>query len=57
MKEDCTVDLREDPKLGVIIANLTEVPVADLTSTLKQLEIGSRKVRLLNCLLINLVYF
>ena len=43
-KEDCNVDLREDPKMGVIVANLTEVPVADLASTLKQLEIGSRKV-------------
>ena len=42
-KEDCAVDLREDPKVGVIIANLTEVPVSGLETTLKQLEIGSLK--------------
>ena len=44
-KEDCGVDLREDPTKGVIIANLTEVNVGDLRSTLKQLEVGSSKVK------------
>ena len=43
IKEDCMVDLREDPLKGVVIANLTEVNVKDLRSTMEQLEIGSVK--------------
>ncbi len=42
-KEDCAVDLREDPVKGVIITNLTEVVVDGLNSTMNQLEAGSFK--------------
>lgn len=43
IKEDCMVDLREDPVKGVVINNLTEVVVKDLKSTMGQLEQGSIK--------------
>ena len=43
IKEDCMVDLREDPVKGVVISNLTEVTVKDLRSTMDQLEVGSVK--------------
>lgn len=43
IKEDCIVDLREDPTRGVVIANLTEVVVGNLRQTLEQLENGSVK--------------
>ena len=42
-KEDCAVDLREDPIRGVIITNLTEVTVDGLNSTMSHLERGSIK--------------
>ena len=42
-KEDCVVDLREDPVKGVIVTNLTEVTVEGLMSTMDQLEQGSVK--------------
>jgi hypothetical protein len=42
------VDLREDER-GVFISNVTEVDVADLTSTMKQLERGSQKVIFVSC--------
>ena len=41
IKEDCMVDLREDPSKGVIIADLTEVSVETLETTMNQLEKGS----------------
>ena len=43
IKEDCIVDLREDPTKGVVIANLTEVVVGNLRQTMEQLENGSVK--------------
>jgi kinesin family protein 4/21/27 len=43
MKDDCIVDLREDPVRGVIITNLTEVVVDNLYKTMQQLEHGSVK--------------
>ena len=43
IKEDCIVDLREDPTKGVVIANLTEVVVENLRQTMEQLENGSVK--------------
>ena len=43
IKEDCIVDLREDPTRGVVIANLTEVVVENLRQTMEQLENGSVK--------------
>ena len=43
IKEDCIVDLREDPTRGVVIANLTEVVVGNLRQTMEQLENGSVK--------------
>ena len=41
IKEDCMVDLREDPSKGVIIADLTEVSVETLETTMSQLEKGN----------------
>merc|ERR1712018_497022 len=43
IKEECIVDLREDPTKGVVISNLTEVPVETLDSTMEKLEQGSIK--------------
>ena len=43
IKEDCIVDLREDPVKGVVINNLTEVFVDNLRATMEQLEKGSEK--------------
>ena len=43
IKEDCIVDLLEDPTRGVVIANLTEVVVGNLRQTMEQLEKGSLK--------------
>ena len=40
IKEDCMVDLREDPIKGVVITNLTEVVVENLRQTMEQLEHG-----------------
>ena len=40
IKEDCMVDLREDPVKGVVITNLTEVVVGNLRQTMEQLEQG-----------------
>ena len=40
IKEDCIVDLREDPVKGVVITGLTEVVVENLRQTMEQLEQG-----------------
>merc|ERR1712179_196968 len=42
-KEECMVDLREDPKKGVQIVNLSEIGVATLDATMHQLERGSTR--------------
>ena len=44
IKEDCMVDLREDPSKGVIIADLTEVSVETLETTMSQLEKGNFEI-------------
>ena len=43
IKEECIVDLREDPSKGVVISNLTEVSVETLETTMEKLEQGSIK--------------
>ncbi|XP_040575374.1 chromosome-associated kinesin KIF4B [Lepeophtheirus salmonis] len=42
-KEECSLDIREDPKIGLYISNLSEVPVDSLSDTIIQLENGSKK--------------
>ncbi|CAB4069908.1 KIF4_21_27 [Lepeophtheirus salmonis] len=42
-KEECYLDIREDPKIGLHISNLSEFPVDSLSDTIIQLEKGSKK--------------
>ncbi len=42
-KEDCVLDLREDPVKGVVAPGLTENLVASVQETMRQLETGSAK--------------
>ncbi|KAK4297569.1 hypothetical protein Pmani_030022 [Petrolisthes manimaculis] len=40
-RDDCSVDIREDPKGGIKIVGLTEIPVTSLEETMKCLEHGA----------------
>ncbi|CAB4054563.1 KIF4_21_27 [Lepeophtheirus salmonis] len=42
-KEECSLDIREDPRIGLHISNLTEVPVESISDTIVLLENGSKK--------------
>nr|XP_045595024.1 chromosome-associated kinesin KIF4A-like [Procambarus clarkii] len=40
-REECAVDIREDPKEGIKIIGLTEIPVTSLNETMRCLEQGA----------------
>ncbi|KAK3873312.1 hypothetical protein Pcinc_021669, partial [Petrolisthes cinctipes] len=40
-RDECSVDIREDPKCGIKIVGLTEIPVTSLEETMRCLEHGA----------------